>query len=453
MAERKYKLPYEEYTDSTDVGADKLFLSAAQQTGIDREKINWQKARDAGDQAGMDEAHKRAEAIRAQAGYSGGANGGAYNPFAGDDGQGVHTSGTHMTSPTWTPSYAKERADTVSKIKSRAPFSYDPEKDETYQQYKQQYERGAAKAMEDTMGQVMARTGGLASSFAQTAGQQSYAATMAQLADKVPELRQLAYQMYMDEGDRLRSDLQMYDNLDSSDASRWQATVLSPFLSDRAYAREVDDTLYSRGQDALDRKWQEKLYADERDDVAYERAQAEKQQEIADAINQYQYSGDVAGMQGLGWDTQNALKRLALEMQEGELGLQQQTAQIAATNRSNRGSVSGKKTDEKESVDWLNTILNMSEGQAKAALMGAGLPQWQVTEYMDLWKKAQITPGTTLSGKAATWENELAAIEDRWGENPNILADKVLDLVEKAQGQGLSDDQARRILARYGIGG
>lgn len=348
MAERKYKLPYEEYTDSTDVGADKLFLSAAQQTGIDREKINWQKARDAGDQAGMDEAHKRAEAIRAQSGYSGGANGGAYNPFAGDDGQGVHTSGTHMTSPTWTPTYAKERADTVSQIKSRAPFSYDPEKDPTYQQYKKQYERGAAKAMEDTMGQVMARTGGLASSFAQTAGQQSYNATMAQLADKVPELRQLAYQMYMDEGDRLRSDLQMYDNLDSSDASRWQATVLSPFLSDRAYAKDMDDTLYSRGQDALDRQWQEKLFDTEREDVAYDRARQEKQdaeaakqQEIADAINRYQYSGDVAGMQGLGWDVQNALKRIALEMQEGELGLQQQKAQIAATNRSNRGSSSG----------------------------------------------------------------------------------------------------------------
>lgn len=453
MGDRKYKDPYREYTDATDVGADKLLLSAEQQAGIDQAKADWQKYSEAGDQAGMNEAHRRAEAIRAQAGYSGGANGGAYNRFADDGGSGVHMSSTHTASPKWTPTYSRERADTLSQIQSRSPFSYDPEKDPTYQQYKAQYERGAQKAMEDTMGQVMARTGGLASSFAQTAGQQAYGSYMAQLADKVPELRQLAYQMYMDEGDRLRSDLQMYDSLDSSDAARWQSTVLSPFQADRAYAKEMDDTLYSRGRDALADQRYEREYADQREDVAYERAQAAKQQAIADAINQYQYSGDVAGMQGLGWDVQNALKRIALEMQEGELGLQQQKAQIAATNRSNRGSVSDKKVDDKGAVDWLNTIMNMSEGQAKAALMGAGLPQWQVTEYMDLWKKAQIAPGTALSGKAVTWENELKEIEDKWGEKPNILADKVLDLVEKAQGQGLSDDQARRILARYGIGG
>lgn len=186
--------------------------------------------------------------------------------------QGVHMSGVHMTSPTWTPSYEKERAATLSKLQNRQPFSYDPEKDPTYQQYKAQYERGAQKSMQDTMGQVMTRTGGLASSFAQTAGQQSYNATMAQLADKIPELRQLAYQMYMDEENRLRSDLQMYDSLDSSDASRWQATVLSPFLSDRTYAKDVADTLYRQGRDALadSRYEQETAYAKDQD--AWERA-------------------------------------------------------------------------------------------------------------------------------------------------------------------------------------
>lgn len=270
MGDRKYKDPYKEYTDATDVGADKLLLTAEQQAGISQAKVDWQKAYEAGDQAGMDAAHQRAEGFRSQAGYSGGANGGAYNRFVDDADSGVHMSGVHMTSPTWTPSYEKERSATLSKLQSRAPFSYDPEKDPTYQQYKAQYERGAQKSMQDTMGQVMTRTGGLASSFAQTAGQQSYNATMAQLADKIPELRQLAYQMYMDEENRLRSDLQMYDSLDTSDASRWQATVLSPFQSDRAYALDVDNTLYSRGRDALADKRYEQEYADQRAEVDYQ---------------------------------------------------------------------------------------------------------------------------------------------------------------------------------------
>lgn len=354
MAEKKFKNPYREYTDATDTGADKLILSAGQQAGIGQAKIDWQKARDAGDQTGMDAAHKRAEEIRAQAGYSGGANGGAYNPFAVEGGaRGVHSSPTHMTSPQWTPTYAAERADTVSKIKSRAPFSYDPEKDPTYQQYKQQYERGAAKAMEDTMGQVMARTGGLASSFAQTAGQQSYNATMAQLADKIPELRQLAYQMYMDEGDRLRSDLQLYDSLDSSDASRWQATVLYPFQTDRDYAKALDDTLYSRGQDALNRQWQEKLFDTEREDVAYDRAQAEKKEQEARDLalaellatgGIYTGYGKSFGMSQAEMDVLSALWREDRDYSKksADLDLQQKVAQIAATNRSNRGNSGGR---------------------------------------------------------------------------------------------------------------
>ena len=276
---KTYKDPYREYTDATDVGADQLLLSTDQQAGISQAKLDWQKASEAGDRAGMDSAHQRAEAIRAQAGYSGGANGGAYNQFASESG--AHMSGTHMSSPRWTPTYEKERADTLSQLQNRQPFSYDPEKDPTYQQYKAQYERGASKSMQDTMGQVMARTGGLASSFAQTAGQQSYNAAMAQLADKVPELRQLAYQMYMNEGNQLRSDLQMYDSLDSSDAARWQATVLSPFQSDRAYALDVDNTLYNRGRDALSDQRYEQEYADKRADVGREWAYKERQDQEA----------------------------------------------------------------------------------------------------------------------------------------------------------------------------
>lgn len=455
MAERKFKQPYEEYTDGTDVGADKLLLSAEQQAGINAAKERWQKSYEAGDQAGMDAAHRDAEAFRAQAGYSGGANGGAYNPFAGDDGQGVHTSGTHMTSPTWTPSYAKERADTVSQIKSRAPFSYDPEKDQTYQQYKQQYERGAAKAMEDTMGQVMARTGGLASSFAQTAGQQSYAATMAQLADKVPELRQLAYQMYMDEGDRLRSDLQMYDNLDSSDASRWQATVLSPFLSDRAYAKEVDDTLYSRGQDALDRKWQEKLFDTERDDVAFERAQQEKREQEARDLalaellasgGNYSGYGKTYGMSQADMDALGALwsEDRGYAKKSADLDLQQKVAQIAATNRSNRGSSSG-------------------GGSSRAAV---SKPKLTYDQTMKAIKDGKITPSVKAAyeyymeepygGKAGTentdsYDSILTAIQHIGPgtkvDVPVVFADRIQAAFDAGN---LTDEEADKLMQMLG---
>ena len=64
---------------------------------------------------------------------------------------------------------------------------------------------------------------------AELVAQQANRAYMRQLADKAPELWQLACEMWMDQGDRLRSDLQMYDPLDSADAARWGSTVLDPF--------------------------------------------------------------------------------------------------------------------------------------------------------------------------------------------------------------------------------
>lgn len=439
MAERRYKKPYEEYFDGTDVGADAALLTTAQQKEMAQHKTAWDKAAAAGDQVGMDAAHKAAESLRAKAGYSGGANGGAYNPFADDGGaKGVHASSVHMTSPTWTPTYTKERASIVNQLQSRAPFSYDPEKDPAYLQYKAQYERGAKKSMSDTMGQVMARTGGLASSFAQTAAQQSYDATMAQLADKIPELRQLAYQMYMDEGDRLRSDLQMYDSLDSTDAARWQGTVLSPFQADRAYAKDMDDTMYSRGQDAMDRQWQEKLFNAERADVDYDRARQERldtetarQQAMEDAIKQFQYAGDAAGMQGLGWNTENALKQLALEMQSGELGLQQQLAQIAATNRSNRGSSGGSysakqggaSSPQEGIVEQMLAAGNMSK--ARELLAQSGYTNSAQEDLWNLYQSEMQTRGEGGKGLSSGNFNGLRrAINDalRTGDTDKALA-------------------------------
>ena len=58
--------------------SDKKYLNADQQKQISALKDAWAAASAAGDQAGMDHANKQAEAIRAQAGYSGGSDGSGY---------------------------------------------------------------------------------------------------------------------------------------------------------------------------------------------------------------------------------------------------------------------------------------------------------------------------------------------------------------------------------------
>lgn len=77
-------------------------------------------------------------------------------------------------------------------IKNYQPFSYDVNSDALYQQYSDQYTRLGNMAMQDTMGQAAAMTGGYGNSYATTAGNQAYQGYLQQLNDVVPELYQMA---------------------------------------------------------------------------------------------------------------------------------------------------------------------------------------------------------------------------------------------------------------------
>ena len=57
--------------------------------------------------------------------------------------------------------------------------------------------------MQDTMGQAAALTGGYGSSYAQTAGQQTYQNYMQQLQEQLPELYNMELQRYNQEGENL----------------------------------------------------------------------------------------------------------------------------------------------------------------------------------------------------------------------------------------------------------
>ena len=103
----------------------------------------------------------------------------------------------------------------------RDPFSYDAQGDPLYQQYRELYTQQGRLAMEDTLGQAAALTGGYGSTYAQTAGQQTFQNYMQKLNAIVPELFDRAYDRYNDQGNRL---MQQYQ--------------LTQSMADDAYARE-----------------------------------------------------------------------------------------------------------------------------------------------------------------------------------------------------------------------
>lgn len=101
--------------------------------------------------------------------------------------------------------YGQQMQDALDAIRNRKKFSYDLNSDALYQQYKDKYVQQGKQAMQDTMGQAAALTGGYASTYGQAVGQQQYDAYLQNLNDVVPELYQLALSRYQMEGDDLKT--------------------------------------------------------------------------------------------------------------------------------------------------------------------------------------------------------------------------------------------------------
>lgn len=113
-------------------------------------------------------------------------------------GQKVSTPTGQFTSP-----LTAQKNQALDTYLNRENFKYDINTDALYQQYKDKYIRQGQQAMQDTMGQAAGLTGGYGSSYAQNVGQQAYNQHLSQLNDIVPELYQLAYDRYQDEGQQL----------------------------------------------------------------------------------------------------------------------------------------------------------------------------------------------------------------------------------------------------------
>ena len=123
-------------------------------------------------------------------------------------------------------------------IRNRKKFSYDMGTDPLYQQYREQYQRLGRLAMQDTMGQAAALTGGYGSTYGEQVGQQAYNAYLQNLNDIVPQLQQQAYQRYQDEGTDLYNQYSLVKGRDDTDYGRYRDTV-SDYYSDLSDARSA----------------------------------------------------------------------------------------------------------------------------------------------------------------------------------------------------------------------
>lgn len=266
-------------------------MSDLDRAALEAAKQSWDAASAAGDRAAMDAAHRQAETIRNKYGYSGGSDGSQYLPY-----QTVTPEFSYEAAPEYVNRYQQQIDNLTNEILNREPFSYNYLEDPNYLQYREAYTRNGQRAMQDALGQLAARTGGLASSYAATASQQAYNNYMSELSDIIPELRQLAYSMYLDEGNADRANLEMLTALEAGDYAKYQ-DLLAQYNTDRNFA-------YGMNRDSVSDAWNNLQWgyqmgrdqiSDQRyeDELAYERA-LNRAQLLAAA-------GDFSGYAALGY--------------------------------------------------------------------------------------------------------------------------------------------------------
>jgi len=293
-------------------------------------------------------AHDYVEAIRKKYGYSGGEDGSKYVALetSGGEGGGKQTaspapsvSQPSASSPASMPSFTYESAPEyvsqyqdqinalAAEILGREEFSYDHNADPIYSSYKKTYTREGQRAMEDAMGQYASMTGGMPSTAAMMAGQQANNYYMGQMADKIPELYQLAYSMYQDEGNAKRANLDMLMGQEQDAYNKYLAQLdqyntdrnfqYGVYSDDRAYAYQAErDAISDRRYDT---EWQYQLdrdaISDQRyaDELAYNREQDEWEKSQYTSETQYSQAlqkaqtlaaaGDFSGYAALGYSS------------------------------------------------------------------------------------------------------------------------------------------------------
>jgi len=119
-------------------------------------------------------------------------------------------------------SYTDQLKDIISQIQNREDFEYDVDKDTLFQQALASAMGSGKSAMQDTIGQASALTGGYGSTYATSAGNQAYNAFIEDAYNNLPEYYQMALQAYQAEGQEL---YQQFDMLNAADANEYNKLV------------------------------------------------------------------------------------------------------------------------------------------------------------------------------------------------------------------------------------
>ncbi len=232
--------------------------------------------------------------------------------------------------PSFGNTYGARIDEMLNQILSREDFSYNPETDQLFQYYRDMYQREGDRAMQNTLAEVASGAGGM-NSYAITAAQQANNYYGAQMADKVPELYQLAYQMYLDEKESMVENLGLIQMMDDTEWNRWRDTM-SDWRNDRDFAYGV------HRDDVADGKWETEFnYNASRDQVSDNRYNQEFEYNAGrDQVADNRYESETSYDRALDLIAAGVMPDLALLQKAGLT--EAQARQMIANIKTNNGT-------------------------------------------------------------------------------------------------------------------
>lgn len=142
-------------------------------------------------------------------------------------------------------SYSGQLSEIMDTIMNREKFSYDVDTDPLFQQALASAMNSGNQAMQDTIGQASALTGGYGSTYATTAGNQAYNAHIEDAYDNLPEYYNMAMQKYQMEGDEL---YRQYGMLYDADATEYNRN-LTAYDATFNYRNQLNNEAYANFRD------------------------------------------------------------------------------------------------------------------------------------------------------------------------------------------------------------
>ncbi len=208
-------------------------------------------------------------------------------------------------------SYTDQIEELLKEYKNRDVFSYDAATDPMFQQMLAGYMNSGKIAMQDTIGQAAALTGGYGNTYGTAAGNAVYNQYLSEAYGNLPEYYNLALEAYNMQGDQMLNELAMLQDSDNREYDRMMnAYTANLGAANALYNQEYDQYLkqlsqsnyekefaYQKSQDALaqqnyENEFAYQQYLDELSQSNYEKEFAYQQSQ--DALNQNNYENEVA---------------------------------------------------------------------------------------------------------------------------------------------------------------